>query len=492
MRATFIPLLRPTVEETLAKALADAERASFNLLKLRRQMCMDYYHNEVLLEDGGYDAYLKNMSGVLSKDGWIYKNVLLLEHVNLTEQVIDLKSRIYREQPVRTVSGNEAENYTALLDSSGWQSISKRLEQYTNLLHDVACGVFYNKNTKRLQFQVVPEYIPIFDEEDDLQIDPVAIVCPTAKRDPVTGGVIWVYYDATQRAELDSTYRLRGGIQPNTYGVFNFFFPHRKYPVLNHFSTPAVNLVGANQAVDAAMTALNQLLHYNGFKQLVIKGKVAKENDQGLEVKFGLGNAQAIVLEPNGEGTVDGDVSTLDMQVDFNAHIGAIKSKMEMVANQYNIQFQWSMTGDIASGAAFEMQNVRDYEDRRGQFDILMDFTEKPLYSIVSAISDRFGLGVEKGDISVNFAEPKTEMSVPDKVAWQRWMIESGQWDEADLIVENNPELTREEALARLNERDAQKLIRREKMTPPQLQGTQPDQNMQDNQPNQQQSNNQQ
>ena len=90
-RETYNPLIQSTVEETLVLALRAAEEESFNYLRDRRQFCMDFYHNEVLMEDGGDNSYLKNYFGYQNDQGtYTYREHLLLEHLPVTEQLIDL------------------------------------------------------------------------------------------------------------------------------------------------------------------------------------------------------------------------------------------------------------------------------------------------------------------------------------------------------------------------------------------------------------------
>lgn len=445
MKAIFSPIVQSKVEQTLSLALAQAEEATMNLLKGRRDMCRDFYHGDILVEDGGKDEYLKNFFGVYNGETgrWDYRSKLILEHVPLTEQLIDLKARNYREQPERKVDNTEAEEYVDLLKRSGWFSSAKRVEQYMQLLHDIAVGVFLDEKTKLLQFVIIPEYIPVFAEDDPLALNPVAIIYPTAKRTK-TGSVIYAYYDEEKHVELT-----KGGErlseEDNSYGVFNFFFPHRKKPILSHFDTPRISLVQANQAIDVAMSSLNHLLHYNGFKQLVIIGDTKDSPN-----KFVLGNSQALVI---GAGTKEENppsVSALDMQADFISHVETIKFKFEAAANSINMNFQWKIEGGPQSGVALQIQNVRDTEDRQTQVEILDEFIEQPLYKIVAAISEKYSLKVEQGELGVDFIEPEAQLTATDEIAWEKHMLESNQTNAVELMMEENPDLDEEEAARRL------------------------------------------
>jgi hypothetical protein len=446
MRTIYSPIVQSTVESTLTLALRQAEEATMDMLQARRDQCRDFYHNEVLLEDGGKDEYLKNFFGRYNGENgkWEYRAKLLLEHVPLTEQLIDLKAKNYREQPARIAEDKPAEKYTDLLKRSGWFSTAKRIEQYMQLLSDVAVGVFLNEKTKLLQFAIIPSYIPIFAEDDPLAVDPVAIVYPTAKRTK-TGNIIYAYYDADKYVELT-----KGGEivseQDNSYRVLNFIFAHRKKPVNSHFDTPRISLVLANQAIDVAMSSLNHLLHYNGFKQLVIIGDTAKAGAS----EFVLGNSQALLIAPSDKEQTAPSANVLDMQADFLSHVETIKFKFEAAANSINMNFQWKIEGGPQSGFALQVQNVRDTEDRQNQVEILDEFVEQPLFKIVSSISENFGLGIEKGVLTVDFIEPEVALSATDEIAWEKHLLETNQTNVVELMMEENPDLDEDEAARRL------------------------------------------
>ena len=448
--AAITPLFKSTVAETMKELLARAEMETMAEMVGRRNFCLDFYHNDVLAEDGGDDGYLKDYFGYQKATGeMVYKKYLVLEHVPLTEQLIDLKARNYREQPSRLVGESEAENYADLLRRSRWFSLSKRVEQYMQLLHDIAVGVFLAPDKQTLQFLVATEYYPIFDPEDPIGIDPIGIVYPTALRGS-NGEVIYAYYDDEVYALTDKDGNTQTE-EPNVYGVLPFFFPHRKHPVHNHFSTPRVSLATANQGIDVAVTALNALLHYNGFKQMVIRGVVNSESDDDPAVTFALGNAQAIVLDPGTDSAKSG-VDVIDLQADFASHVETIKFKFELAAQGMNMNIQWKIEGGPQSGASLQVQNSRDTEDRQSQLENLEDTIENPLFSIVSAISERFSLGVEKGELTVDWSDPESYTSIQDEIAWQKHLLETGQATAVDLMLLNNPEMDPEAAKAKVEE----------------------------------------
>lgn len=448
----FPPLFESMAPKIVGRTLKLAEWETIQQMRAVREMCLDYYHDEVLSEDGGQDKYLKDFFRVWDgeRNVWVDAKGVVLEHVPLTPQLINLKARIYAEQPerkirVKTGKPKPAAKYEELLKRSGFPSTAKAIERYTQLLGDVAVGVFLDEETKFLRFIVAPEYYPLFEEDDPLQLEPTAVIYPTAQRTK-SGEVVWVYMDAEVKLKLTPDGTQQGREEENTYRHFNWFFPHREKPVLSYYGSPRKALVVANQSVDVAMTALNKLMRYNGFKQVVLQGKV----DPTMARDFVLGNTVALTLEPGMGETLAPTADVLDMQADFAAHIEAIKFKMEAAANAMNMAFQWKMDGGgVASGRALEVMNVRDYEDRKGMVEVFTEQVEVPLHRIAVAISKRFSLGVEDGDLIVDF--PEQESGFPDanaEIAWRNHEIERGLKTPIDYIREDNPDMDEAEAAA--------------------------------------------
>lgn len=446
MRLNFSPIIKSTARDTVKDALAAAEVASLKLLFAQRQFCMDYYHNEVLLEDGGADDYLKNYFGTVNENGkWVYLHNAMLEHIPVTEQLIDLKARNYINQPERKVGDKAAKNYTESLKKSGWFSTSKLVEQQTQLLHDIAVGVFVDEVTGLLKYQVITQYFPIFDEDDAFGIDPVAIIYPTAKRG--TGGeVIYAYWDKDVFAEIEGEAFIVREEQPNTYKVFNFFFPHRKKPLSSHFGTPRSHLATANKNIDISLSALNHLMRYNGFKQMVFIGET-----DGSEAKFIMGASRTLTIKTSkSPDESEPRAEVLDMQANFAEHVNAIKFAMDRTTNAMNLKVDWNIQGGPALPGTLKLQSHQDLEDRESVIEILDEMIEQPLYRIVSAISKTFPVKCETGDFSTNFPEPQVQLSMQDELSQEKHNLELNLQNAVDLIMEEDPDLTEKLAIEKL------------------------------------------
>jgi len=472
----------------LSKTLMDdnlrlAELATMKLIQSRRAMCLDFYHGRVLTQDGGLDAYLLEFFKTWNSEtnAMELPQKLVLEHAPVTEQLIDMKSRLYSEQPVRKVMTKEgdakdAKDYTDLLERSKWFSISKRVDAYTQLLSQIALGVFVDTREDKanpvLRFQVLTEYWPIYDDDDPVGIEPWGIIYPSAlrvKSGSTKGAQVWIRYDP----EYITHYDPEGAEIPhadsegnmvereeNPYKALPFIFPCRKIPISETFSLPRVSLVQANQGIDVAMVALNESVLRNGFKTLKVIGKGA----QVSELVFG--KSRAITAEPGIEGGQAASIDVLDMQGDFEQLINAIRFKTEMAGQALNVTVQWKIEGGAASGVSYEIMGIRDLDDRKSLVETYTETIERPLHEKVLQYKKKGGYGVlkvEEGKLIADFPEPTMRPSVTDRIAARNNDLKNYVRSYVDLVKEENPDLDDKAA--------ADKLAKNIKINRPLLQG---------------------
>lgn len=448
MRTIFSPIMRSTVESTLTMALKEAEVASEDIFRDRRRMCLDFYQNRVIREDGGEDGYLKEFFAVRDERNQVeYPEFLGLEHVKLTEKIVNKKAKVYKTQPHRLVDGKPAKAYQELLKISGWHTQSKMIDRLTWLLSDIAVGIFQDPlDEERLIFRTYTDFIPLFDPRDILS--PVAVIVKTGW-EGTSGEPVWAYYDDERVMLADNAgtpVEVEGVEQgEHEYGTLPFIFPHKQEPVEQFFSTPEVGLVVANQQIDIGKTGLNQLLHYNGHKQLVIVGETKDIK------RFILGKARALTL--SGNAAAEGpqpNAFVLDMEANFPGHIDAIKFGMELAAWESNVNIRWRIEGGPPSGISLRIQDLDDLEDREDMIDVCKRYVEQPLYEkIVQYSSAIAGIPrVEKGELMVDFQEIGYPETVDETASREKHELETDVTNPIELIRHRNPDLTEKQAAA--------------------------------------------
>ena len=82
--------------------------------------------------------------------------------------------------------------------------------------------------------------------------------------------------------------------------------------------------------------------------------------------------------------------------------------------------------------------------------------------------------------MTLDYAEPKTEQNIQDKIAWQTWLSDSKQKTVPEIMVDNNPELSLEDAQKKYEENQAAATARQEAVIP-----TDPQNDPQNTDPNQ-------
>jgi len=449
----FNPLIDSQVERALSMALRQAQDKSEEIFRDRRRMCLDFYMDRVLKEDNGSDSYIKEAFGVLDENENLeYPSFLGLEHVPMTRKIVNKKAKVYKVQPIRKVKGEEAEGYSDLLYRSRFPSISKKIDQLTYLLNDTCVGLFVDPDMNdRVRFRLYNDFVPLFGPDDPF--NPKAVVVLTGW-EAKGGKEVWAYYDEEKRILVDregNRVEVEGveSEQEHNYGTLPFIFPHYDEPVEHFFSTPRVGLVQANQAVDIAKTALNQLIKYNGFKQLVIIGDTGDTAS-----KFILGKSRALTITPgNAPEQFQPSAQTLDMQANFTEHVEALKFSMELAAHNANVNIRWRMEGGPQSGVALKIQDLDDIEDRQQAIEVYQAYIEDAMYEKLLKYQEAKVLSgkIEKGTIDefhADFAEVGYEETVDETASREKHELEIGVTNPLDLIKARNPDLDDEEAAA--------------------------------------------
>jgi hypothetical protein len=434
-------------------AFEEAKAYSRELFRDRRVEAEDFYGMRILREDNGSDAYLKNYFRVWDskKNEYIYPEFIGLEPVPLVRRIVREKGKIYRSQPLRLVGGEMLNEYNTMLQRSGWNTRSKEVDRLTFLLNDIAVGVFPREDKMRLRFNIQTDYIPLFDPGDLL--NPIAIIYPSGLDDK-HGNPLYAYYDAEQYLLFDAM----GGEQQvegvttgeHGLGVFPWVFPHYTTPVDSHFQAPRVELIEANKQVNIAKTALNQLMHYNGHKQLAISGDTA-----GDITDFIIGKSMALTLtQGNSPNAAPPSVDVIDMQANFEGHINAIKFSMELAAWNADVRIKWSIEGGFQSGVAMRISDIGNIEDRQMTAEVYAEVLEQPMFNIArkyaeGGLLNKFdgGLIKENSDITYKWPHIDYPETVEETARREEHEIKNNISTAIDIIMSKNPTLKLEDAV---------------------------------------------
>ncbi|MDD5391087.1 MAG: hypothetical protein PHD37_17250 [Gallionellaceae bacterium] len=255
----------------------------------------------------------------------------------------------------------------------------------------------------------------------------------------------WVYYTDEKVVYLDGT-----GVEienpfSDDLDVEN---PYGRIPVVPFFCTsPTIEFwdlhwnkdaVRANYIIGVLNTYINYLVKTQSFKQLAFSGNVS------TEVMSAIADPLFPFVLPAGA-----TAATLDLNTQLGAIDQVIKGKVMAIANNYGISSEnFNVTGNIASGYSLRVAN-RALEEIREQDKLVAQKTEVELFNLVRLINNTDGGEIIPENLELRWNPG--EISYPPAM-WEeqsRWEFEfqNGIKNQIDYLIDDDPELTRDEAM---------------------------------------------
>jgi len=320
----------------------------------------------------------------------------------------------------------------------------QRLERMTNLLDAVLVKTCWREG--KIEYDIIMDYEPMFFGEDSLKPD--AIVYPIRLKASVmdTTPEQYAYWDNENHFIFD-----RNGKQYtqddnpdmiNPYGVMPFVECYRDgKPEMHYLDTDAsTDLINTNLAINVAETNKNANVMFQSFGYLFVNGAgIDKDTMQIGQDKInylGVDGTISIVAPPN-------SVPALDE---------SIKSTYKMLSQNYHLPTSFVEGTTAESGVALRLRNQELQDDRKSDVTKWKDVEHKlfDLERLMIAVEE----GKDAGDLEdVDFEEATEILSNQEQREKWDWELSKGIIDEADIMVQMNPDLTREEAQEYLNER---------------------------------------
>ena len=409
----------------------DIQQQRKNLWKQRRYEALDYYKG--MTKDYVHDYF---SDSTLSK--------VPLGNVNITKRVIDRVSLVYMTPPTRTYSNEETPEYFLEKDLK-----LQRLERMTNLLDGVLlkpCWRIKPDGTGCIEYDIIMDYEPLFDTDP---LKPYAIVYPIAQKASVldSSPEQFVYWDAENTFVFDKDGKqYTSDDNPdmvNPYGVLPFVECFRDgKPETDYMDTNAsIDLIKTNLAINVAETNKNANIMFQSFGYLFVNGSgIDKDTMQIGQDKInylGIDGAISIVSPPNAVPALD----------------ESIQSSYKMLAQNYHLPTSFVEGTTAASGVALKMRNLELTDNRKSDVIRWRDIEHKlfELERLMIAVEQ----GKDAGDLEdVDYSESVEVLNDKEQREKWDWELSHGLIDKADILMQRNPDLTREEALDHLFDRE--------------------------------------
>ena len=398
------------------------------------------WQRERLLAYNYYKGRTNDYTAKFFSDELIKK--IPIANVNLTKRIIDRVSMVYMKPPTRTYSN---ENFMEMIHYGKDEKLQKA-ERLTNLLELILIKPCWRNG--QVEYDIIRDFEPHFFNGDNLHPD--AFTYPIAIRSEVlsTEPEKFVYWDE----ENTFTYDKNGKIYTtddnpdmiNPYGMLPFVECFKDgRPDWAYLDTDAsVDLVATNKAVNIAETNKNANIMFQSFGYMYINGSSVDYD------KLEVGQDKISQLG------VDGTLSIVSPPNSVPALTESIKESYKMLAQNYHLSVNFVEGTTAESGTALKLRG-QELSDARISDVVRWKVIEQKLFEIEERI-----VTVETGMANtgtlddIDFDESTEVLNPQEQIERWNWELEKGMIDVADILMQKNPDLTREEALEFLEERN--------------------------------------
>ena len=398
------------------------------------------WQRERLLAYNYYKGRTNDYTAKFFSDELIKK--IPIANVNLTKRIIDRVSMVYMKPPTRTYSN---ENFMEMIHYGKDEKLQKA-ERLTNLLELILIKPCWRNG--QVEYDIIRDFEPHFFNGDNLHPD--AFTYPIAIRSEVlsTEPEKFVYWDE----ENTFTYDKNGKIYTtddnpdmiNPYGMLPFVECFKDgRPDWAYLDTDAsVDLGATNKAVNIAETNKNANIMFQSFGYMYINGSSVDY------YKLEVGQDKISQLG------VDGTLNIVSPPNSVPALTESIKESYKMLAQNYHLSVNFVEGTTAESGVALKLRN-QELSDARISDVIRWKVIEQKLFTIEERI-----VTVETGMANtgtlddIDFDESTEVLNPQEQIERWNWELEKGMIDVADILMQKNPDLTRDEALEFLEERN--------------------------------------
>ena len=398
------------------------------------------WQRERLLAYNYYKGRTNDYTAKFFSDELIKK--IPIANVNLTKRIIDRVSMVYMKPPTRTYSN---ENFMEIIHYGKDEKLQKA-ERLTNLLELILIKPCWRNG--QVEYDIIRDFEPHFFNGDNLHPD--AFTYPIAIRSEVlsTEPEKFVYWDE----ENTFTYDKNGKIYTtddnpdmiNPYGMLPFVECFKDgRPDWAYLDTDAsVDLVATNKAVNIAETNKNANIMFQSFGYMYINGSSVDYD------KLEVGQDKISQLG------VDGTLSIVSPPNSVPALTESIKESYKMLAQNYHLSVNFVEGTTAESGTALKLRG-QELSDARISDVTRWKVIEQKLFEIEERI-----VTVETGMANtgtlddIDFDESTEILNPQEQIDRWNWELEKGMIDVADILMQKNPDLTRDEALEFLEERN--------------------------------------
>ena len=418
----------PKVSELLVKQSQwDFNQRKKNDWRIRRGTALDYYH-------GRTDGYTKEVFS----DSIAVR--IPIGTINITKRIIDRISMVYMVSPHREYTRPDIPDFCVDKDFK-----MQRLERMTNLLDNLLIKATWRNG--KIEYDLIHDFEPFFGVDP---LNPIGFTYPLAVKSEVMDDdpEMFAYWDEENTFIYDRNGKIYEDLDNpehiNPYGILPFVDCFREgKPEYAYFDTePANDLIGTNFAINVAETNKNANVHYQSFGYLYANGSQIDKNS------LNVGQDKIHYLG------VDGTLNVVAPPNSVPALSSSIQDSYKLLAKTYHLSDSFTEGTTAESGVALRLRN-QELQDERKSDVVRWKDVEYKLFDVEKVVL-LHEEGFDAGELeNVDFGESVEVLSPEEQRAKWDWELSKGLIDEADILMQMNPDgyPERKDALEYLAER---------------------------------------
>ena len=418
--------------ELIQKSIFELRQANEETENTARERLKDFYEDRQIR-----DEYLGDF-GFKTDEG---KYLVPMVGYNVTKKVIDKISLLYKKPP--EYDDDIYAEWNA--EFPDFYLAKKTAERYKNLLHNVLLRPVIDNNQRFVYIET--DYMAHFTDKNKLV--PFGYSIPIkhdTTNDQNPKPILWVFwsdefyffYDADGKVTPDEAYPAMN----NPYLINPCVELVKSYPVDEYGGMVAQSLIDGNQTINIAMANLNLMIHHQAFDQPYVSG-IDMADAKNMTASTRLWFAP--------EGT---NFCLLGYSPKIMEAIEAIKFQIIVISDNYNVNINWSIEGDVASGVALKIRNI-DLIEALEDDAFFAIAAEKKLYKVIKAQQEIHKLKepkLKEEDISVNFYDIKFPLSIDEQIKKDDHELKHNVISLVDIMQRYDPDLSDEDAIEKINE----------------------------------------
>lgn len=407
-------------------------------------------YNYQIREGALHSAVSAKMKKLFPETGDLYN----IEEYNVHEKITNKKSKAYTKSPIRRLDKqSETDAYNKILDDFNFNDSMKLMDTYKNAHRYCGVGVIRNRKL----FQDGSKY----DSYDFWALAPHEFV---VHRD-ATGKIyawslpmgkegdwdVWVIWSELSHFKIKTKTYTGFEIIPidgnpdnvNPYMTIPFVMvpldASGRYPMSSSLPRQTVNI---NASLSVYATAADMQIG-----QMVIKHPKKQTINS---VSHGLFRSITLPQE-DGQDKKETEIDYINPDSDLPGMKEAIHARMMLIFDQNGINGSSSIKAGETFSSGFDRllanADVQDIiEDNQG----LYVRVENEIYKIIKAMNDRDNSYIfTSPKLKITFVKPKILSSDSEKLTNLKMKKELGLWEDYELLMEADPNLTEEEAKAK-------------------------------------------